>query len=137
MKIWNIRRNKMNVGNDGNMPPPIVILSAYSLSEKQQGPNSALKVNKYHISFWKRVDNLKWRTYWFWHSNSLYCCFVQADKMMSNVVNILRRFNLDKIPQNWTSEIWNSQFTDNSPISDYEGKYYNIGYENCNVVFNW
>ena len=113
----------MNLGNDGNMPPPIVILSAYSLSEKQQGPNAALKVNKYHTYFWQGVDeSLKWRIYWFWKCNSLYCCFLQADKMMSTVVNILRRFNLDKIPPNWTSEIWSSQFTDNSPISDYESK---------------
>ena len=45
----------------------------------------------------------------------------QADKMLSNIVNILRRFNLEKIPQKWTSEIWDSQFTENPSFDDYEG----------------
>ena len=56
---------------------------------------------------------------------------------MSTVVSILRRFNLDKIPQNWTSEIWNSQFTDNSPISDYESRQNNIEYKNNMIIFKY
>ena len=44
MLLWNDRFN-MDEGINENMPPPIVILSAYSLSEKQPGFNTAVKVS--------------------------------------------------------------------------------------------
>ena len=42
--------------------------------------------------------------------------------MLSSLVNSLRSIELQKMPQNWVTAIWDSQFTDNPSLDSFEGK---------------
>ena len=45
----------------------------------------------------------------------------QGDKILANIVEVLRRLELQKIPRTWVARIWDSQFTDNYSIDEFEG----------------